>query len=815
MVHVVQAEGRDARARYRLSVREVPPVGCLDGLGTPEQVGGALNLGGSAIENQWSARARDNGLCLHENQLWAVHVDVDQPGDPSTRTQNGPYVQRWTGAVWEDMAFPAVDPSERPDRVAIVSDNAGSVFIAFSRTYFDCDIPVGCSCPGTCANIFDDRDIFGWSTKYVEVWRWDGAWTVVADYPIGGVIGFPGGAPAFRYDDHCRMIFYSNTDWTAQKAQPDFVCGGNSFGGGDMDPIYLGAQNGSHVVVWQETGKLVETTVDNTGCIADVCHWQTDWTQFDYAGVFSGTDGNDAVQLTSEAGNGIIDLIWDADSGAPLLSWTDGDIADARDGSLIQNIADGETLPDGRRFGVLFSNAYAGKRYLLGTQDPLGAYVWETSPDGTAAAGPLDGWDGYANGVEIMPSLGFRIIAEQNNLWQLGAIGRGCAGTGDAPCNGNPAITDAVMSSAVFTRLCTDNCPPEGWYGISGDAFGRSVEDTSNYTQLKFGEALYGIVRTRDLSETYGSEHRVYRVPILRCATQCHGPPFIQGQSFLTGQHFDEGSGTQNWGVVTDGVFDRVKFYVDNVLVWTADGPGAGPWYYNDTPPGAYDVGALAVGDHQMKVVAELDECGPAGPPLSDTDVATITIDTPGAKYGHLTVRIDGVDQGTSDISGLNVTELKELWVGNYIADLVNDHLIDDVLVGTSGYGSSDVFSADFSASIVPPFDSEVNGAGLSISGGQLHVDTASADAYAVKDLSFSGDDLYIQFKVTTAQAEWDNDSFTGDFVVITRETNAVLTGIYIDVINAEWLMDGPGPTLTATPAPSVQYTVDLHFSKT
>jgi len=61
----------------------------------------------------------------------------------------------------------------------------------------------------------------------------------------------------------------------------------------------------------------------------------------------------------------------------------------------------------------------------------------------------------------------------------------------------------------------------------------------------------------------------------------------------------------------------------------------------------------------------------------------------------------------------------------------------DYLKVGTTGWGSSDLFDANFSSAIVPPFDSEVSGGNLSIVTGNMLVDVpgGGTDAYAIKDL--------------------------------------------------------------------------------
>jgi hypothetical protein len=108
--------------------------------------------------------------------------------------------------------------------------------------------------------------------------------------------------------------------------------------------------------------------------------------------------------------------------------------------------------------------------------------------------------------------------------------------------------------------------------------------------------------------------------------------------------------------------------------------------------------------------------------------------------------RVNGVEASAFTETAFSVDQLR---VGAYASNaIVNNQTIDDLLVGTTGYGSSDLFSYDFSAAIVPPFDSQT-GTGLSIAGGALVVNNAGTDAYAVKNLSVGIGTIYAQAKIT------------------------------------------------------------------
>ena len=94
--------------------------------------------------------------------------------------------------------------------------------------------------------------------------------------------------------------------------------------------------------------------------------------------------------------------------------------------------------------------------------------------------------------------------------------------------------------------------------------------------------------------------------------------------------------------------------------------------------------------------------------------------------------RVDGIDVGSFNCTGLDITTLQV--GGLYVAGTMN-HQLDSFTLGTTGYGSSDLFSADFSSTIIPPFAS-TTGSGLSISSGTLLV-TGTTDTYATKAITF------------------------------------------------------------------------------
>jgi hypothetical protein len=105
---------------------------------------------------------------------------------------------------------------------------------------------------------------------------------------------------------------------------------------------------------------------------------------------------------------------------------------------------------------------------------------------------------------------------------------------------------------------------------------------------------------------------------------------------------------------------------------------------------------------------------------------------------------IDGLGNVTlaPRVAGVNypsfpagVFTIQNLFFGAIYSGANNNFELDNLTIGTAGWGTSDIFAANFNAfTIVPPFDSIV-GTGLDASGGTLLVSNAGTDTYAQKTL--------------------------------------------------------------------------------
>lgn len=127
-----------------------------------------------------------------------------------------------------------------------------------------------------------------------------------------------------------------------------------------------------------------------------------------------------------------------------------------------------------------------------------------------------------------------------------------------------------------------------------------------------------------------------------------------------------------------------------------------------------------------------------------------------GTQFINLTIRIDAVEYGPFDISPDAITEFTSIRAGAIGSSAGNLHYIDDAKVGTAGYGSSNLFSDDFSSGGFSNWTSTV-GSGLSVVSQEMEVSNAGTTAYASKLLSMTGNHIYCQFKMRITQAEIDD----------------------------------------------------------
>jgi hypothetical protein len=151
---------------------------------------------------------------------------------------------------------------------------------------------------------------------------------------------------------------------------------------------------------------------------------------------------------------------------------------------------------------------------------------------------------------------------------------------------------------------------------------------------------------------------------------------------------------------------------------------------------------------HDQSFVPGSNSQSPDGSWLLDTwYTVQMKLDFSSPDTTVVTPRFDGSELATFATTGAGIL-MEEFRFGaiDRFFGLTNNHDADDLKLGTTGWGSSNLFSADFSSTIVPPFDEiDLGGAptpdSLSIVAGALHCSDADSPegvaGYALKSLTF------------------------------------------------------------------------------
>ena len=502
--------------RYRPWVSAGVVGNCYDGLGTPTQLNGALNLGGGANASQWGTYTNaqtlaSSDMVMHQGVPWVVHVDPVDAADG-----DGPCVQYWDGAAWVDAGFPSWSGSyptpnpgggySHPVGCAIASDGA-SIFIAFESVYYNCgtpDLPPDLCDGGACDNQIDHRTLMAWTSHVPTVWKWDGAtWSFMQSWgpqetgvASDGVLNIPVGF---------EWILVANLAWE-ERASNLFSCPIAVAPVGDQlaRPL-LAAKDDDFILVWRQSWREWTLITVDTGCVGippdDECLITTDKSSVDstwYGALNSDGSRTDYGFYPDVANNGgPKDIIWDVDTAVPLLLHYTGEIGqeawvmDATDGTVLQTQAD--TIP------ARFSSPWNGLRYISGRDQTVGGdngRVWQIPSDASGGFDSLDGDITFMSGARFTG----RPLPEDFNVWLL-------------------ALNNSDRSQPdQFNR----NCNPKFW-AFPGYAVptGLNASNGPNYRTDLLGEFIY-------ISYLNGNagvlEHQVWQVPICRCCVSCPTP---------------------------------------------------------------------------------------------------------------------------------------------------------------------------------------------------------------------------------------------------------------------------------------------------
>lgn len=121
------------------------------------------------------------------------------------------------------------------------------------------------------------------------------------------------------------------------------------------------------------------------------------------------------------------------------------------------------------------------------------------------------------------------------------------------------------------------------------------------------------------------------------------------------------------------------------------------------------------------------------------------------------------------------------LFFGAYFSGDVNDYTLDALTVGTTSFGSSELFSDNFSGgTIAPPFNAVV-GSGISLAAGRLLLQSNPAtDGYAKKYLAaLALGPIYTRY-VCNLDASMDDGQLTADMIDINNAFGDILVGVYV-----------------------------------
>lgn len=220
--------------------------------------------------------------------------------------------------------------------------------------------------------------------------------------------------------------------------------------------------------------------------------------------------------------------------------------------------------------------------------------------------------------------------------------------------------------------------------------------------------------------------------------------PFTDDAEFCTDQE------AVNWAVRScSPSIATVEFIVDDEVVCTATNPVGSIFYYCDSAPGTFDVGALSVGDHDLEWRG-YSLCGS----LVWIDAVTISVSTCSEESG-VVFKVDGVTIATLPTDATEV-RLFSLRTGGDPS-----HWFDNVKIGTTGYGSSDIFSDDFASGDFSAWSGISDPASLfSVSGGRAHASGSGTPAQLYFDITPDQTlPVYIRFELEVAQAEIDTDN--------------------------------------------------------
>lgn len=173
---------------------------------------------------------------------------------------------------------------------------------------------------------------------------------------------------------------------------------------------------------------------------------------------------------------------------------------------------------------------------------------------------------------------------------------------------------------------------------------------------------------------------------------------------------------------------------------------------------------------------------------------------------------VDGVSLGEQTAT-TTYTVFRQAFFGALFSGSSNDYDIRNIKIGTS-LGASNIWNPTLATTLVPPFDSEVGGPGITVAGGVISVVNAGVDDYGVRDFGTDYTEVFARFDLQVRAAMLTQVG--ADFFDLADGASSQEAGLYIDNVG-EWQWDFAGiapPTAgVADPVASTWMTLDVRFT--
>lgn len=181
----------------------------------------------------------------------------------------------------------------------------------------------------------------------------------------------------------------------------------------------------------------------------------------------------------------------------------------------------------------------------------------------------------------------------------------------------------------------------------------------------------------------------------------------------------------------------------------------------------------------------------------------------------YLQAKVNATDYGSVGSGFVTNAFLRLVSFGAYDSSDEAHFDIRNIKVGTTGYGSSDLFAPVLND--LTEFDGVYgNDGSIAAASGVLSVDAASGDHYGYKDFGADITDLYVQFDLRVRAGGSPNCDCCNvwDDATDPPFDGGAVDGLFFYSGGTQWVWDGPGDNFGSGPSGApVWDTINLHFS--